>query len=91
MVRKTKAVVVDDMDAALILAGLREGLRQAQDDLALLRLAETRDLTAAERAELPTALQGLPRAALSAEVDGWHSYAMHYAYLIEEFDPDRWP
>jgi hypothetical protein len=87
---KTKTITIDDLDAALILPGLKEGLTKVKQDISILLLTKKRDLTNEEREELPTNLQHLPQAELREQIDGWVSLRMHYESLIETFDYEMW-
>lgn len=87
---KTKTITFDDLDAALILPGLKEGLAKVKSDISLLLITKKRDLTNEEREELPTNLQHMPQAELREQIDGWVSLRMHYESLIETFNYQMW-
>lgn len=87
---KRKTITIDDLDAALILPGLKERLQQVNADIALLMLTKKRDLTDQEREELPTNLQHFPQEELREQIDPWISLRMHLESLIETFDHELW-
>lgn len=85
-----KYMTVSDLDAALILPGLKEGLKKTIKDLEILMLTKKRELTEDERSELPSTLMSLSREELRDNIDAWVSLRLHYEWLLKDFDYTHW-
>lgn len=82
-----KQVVIltwDHSDADLVLYALCRRLRDVEKDLALLRIANERELTRSERAMLPSQLFRFSREELQEQINPWDFLQDHIIYLIRQ-------
>ena len=84
---RKKTIEIDQHSSSCVFWSLCQRLKEVNQELSILRIANVRNLTNSERWQLPINLKKMSREELQEQIDPWRTLISEIEDLAKTFDP----